>query len=173
MAWITQNSAEPAEKRDEPYLTDALKQELNDTYAHRYPTRQAMSLPVLHAIQHAHGWLPPQAMQEAAEFLDVEPTVMYDTASFYEEYFLQAPGRNVVWVCQSVSCEIMNEAAIADAIKDKLGVDDDQTTPDGRVTFKKVECIGACGGAPCMLANHTLHENLTPESAVRIVDDLK
>ncbi|MEM6750088.1 MAG: NAD(P)H-dependent oxidoreductase subunit E [Planctomycetota bacterium] len=173
MAWTSKNSAGPPEKRDEPYLNEKLQQELNDRYAHRYPTRQAMSLPVLHALQHEIGWLPPQAIQEAAAFLDVEPSVMFDTASFYEEYFLQETGRNVVWVCQSISCEIMDEAAISDAIKAKLGVEEDETTDDGRVTFKKVECIGACGSAPCMLANHTLHENLTPESAVRIVDDLK
>jgi NADH-quinone oxidoreductase subunit E len=66
----------------------------------------------------------------------------------------------------------MNEAAITDAVSEKLGIDPGETTDDDRVTFMKVECIGACGGAPCALFNETLHENLTPEKTTQLLDQL-
>ncbi|MEM6392465.1 MAG: NAD(P)H-dependent oxidoreductase subunit E [Planctomycetota bacterium] len=167
MAWLTKNSAAPIERRDEPYLSEQFKSDFEAKYAHRYPTRRAMALPILHAIQHEYNWLPPQALEEAAAFLEIEPTDLLDTATFYEEYFIQPRGKHTVWVCQSVSCEVMDEAAITEAIEDELGIEPHQTTDDGKVTFMKVECIGACGGAPCALFNETLHENLTPETVVQ------
>ena len=172
MAWLTKPSAAPLPNRDTPYLTDALKAEVESTYAHRYPTRRAMALPLLHAIQHEHNWLPPQAIQEGAEFLGIDAAQLQDTASFYEEFFLQPRGKHTIWVCQSVSCECMNEKAVTDAICDKLGIDPGETTPDDKFTLMKVECIGACGGAPVALVNETLHEHLTPENVGGILDKL-
>ncbi len=171
MAWLTKPSGtQQIERRDEPYLSDALKKELDEKYAHRYPTRRAMALPVLHAIQHAYNWLPYQALEEAAAFLEIEPSELLDTATFYEEYFTQPRGKHTVWVCQSVSCEIMNEAKITEVVSEKLGVLPGETTDDDQFTFMKVECIGACGGAPCMLVDETLHENLTPARVEKILD---
>ncbi len=171
MAWLTKPSGtQQIERRNEPYLTDALKRELDDKYAHRYPTRRAMSMPMLHAIQEHYGWLPYQALEEAAVFLEIEPSELLDTATFYEEYFTQPKGKHTIWVCQSVSCEVMNEAAITDAIAEKLGVSPGETTDDDRFTFMKVECIGACGGAPCMLVDEDLHENVTPQTVGDILD---
>jgi len=97
---------------------------------------------------------------------------MLDTASFYEEFWLQPKGKYVIWVCQSVSCEIMRHDRIIDAISDKLGIEPGETTEDGRFTLMHVECIGACGGAPAALVNEKLHENLTPENVGRILDEL-
>lgn len=170
MAWITKPSAAPIEKRDEPYMTEALKQALEDKYAHRYPTRRAMALPVLHALQHEYNWLPPQAIDEAAEFLQIEPSELMDTATFYEEYFHQPRGKHTIWVCQSVSCEVMDSEAILEAISEKLGIAPGETTDDGKFTLMNVECIGACGGAPCALVDETLHENLTSLTVGGVLD---
>ncbi|MEM8783267.1 MAG: NADH-quinone oxidoreductase subunit NuoE [Planctomycetota bacterium] len=171
MAWLTKPSGtQEIERRDEPYLTDEIKKHLDETYAHRYPTRRAMSMPLLHEIQEHYGWLPYQALEEGAAFLDIKPSELLDTATFYEEYFTQPRGKHTVWVCQSVSCEVMNEAAITQAIADKLGVQPGETTDDDKFTFMKVECIGACGGAPCMLVDEELHENLTPQNVGGILD---
>lgn len=174
MAWITKNSGSmQIERRDEPYLSDEVKDAFDKRYAHRYPTRAAMALPILHEIQHHHGWLPFQAIEEAAAFIEVEPSTLMDTATFYEEFFLEPRGKHTVWVCQSVSCEIMNEAKITEAIGDKLGIEPGETTQDGRITFMKVECIGACGGAPCALVNETLHENLDAADVGKVLDALE
>jgi len=173
MAWITKNSgATQIERRDTPYLSDEVKAAFDKRYAHRYPDRAALALPILHEIQHHHGWLPFQAIEEAAAFIEVSPSTLMDTATFYEEFFLEPRGKHTVWVCQSVSCEIMNEAKITEAVREKLGIEPGETTDDGRVTFMKVECIGACGGAPCALVDETLHENLDADGVGKVLDAL-
>ena len=170
MAWITKNSGSmQIERRDEPYLTDEIKSAFEARYGDRYPDRRGLALPILHEIQHHYNWLPYQAIEEAAAHIGMEPSELLDTATFYEEFFLEPRGKHTVWVCQSVSCEIMREGEIAEAIGDELGIDPGETTADGKVTFMKVECIGACGGAPCALVNETLHENLTPQNVRKVI----
>jgi NADH-quinone oxidoreductase subunit E len=174
MAWITKNSGTmEIERRDEPYLDDALKAELEETFIPRYPTRQAATLPVLHAIQHKHGYLPFQAIEEAAAFLQLTPSVVLDTATFYDEFFFEPVGKYVVWVCQSISCELMGHKQLIERLTEKLGIEMGQTTADGRITLKHVECLGSCGSAPCALVSEKLHENLTADNLDRIIDALE
>lgn len=173
MAWITKNSATmTVDRRPEPYLDEALKAEL-EPLVQRYPTRQAASLPVLHAIQDKHGFLPYQALEEAADFLDTPTAVMLDTATFYDQYFLEPKGRYVIWICQSLSCELLGADSLVNRVREKLNIDVGETTRDGKFTLKHVECIGACGGAPCGLVGEKLHENLTPDNIARIIDELE
>lgn len=173
MAWIVKNSAAAvADRREEPYLDDALKAELEAKVIPRYPRRQAATLPTLHALQHKHGWLPWQAIEEAAAFLGLKPAEVGDTASFYEEFWLKPRGKYVIWVCQSLSCELMGQKPLLQRLKEKLGVEVGETTDDGRFTLMIVECLGSCGSAPCALVNHHLHEDLTPENFERVLDSL-
>ncbi len=174
MAWITKNSASmPIERRDEPYLTPELKKILEEEVLPRYDTKLAATMPALHLVQDTHGWLPLQAIEEIAEFLGISATHVMDTASFYEEYWLKPHGKYVIWVCQSLSCEIMGEPELLKKIKDHLGIEVGETTKDGRFTLMKVECLGSCGTAPCALVNHKLHENLNPSNVIRILDSLE
>jgi len=172
MAWITKNSGTmEIERRDEPWVDASVGVEIKAALD-RYPTKRAATMPALHAVQDKHGWIPYQAIEEIAELVETSPAEVMDTATFYEEYFLQPRGKYTIWVCQSISCEIMNSDAIMAAVEDKLGITAGQTTEDGKVTLMHVECIGACGGAPCGLVNHKLVENLTPENVGKIIDDL-
>ncbi|MAG16532.1 MAG: NADH-quinone oxidoreductase subunit NuoE [Phycisphaerae bacterium] len=165
MAWIMKNSAAMAiDRRDEPYLTDRMKAELEADVLPRYPTRQAATLPVLHAVQHEHNYLPYQAVEEAAAFLGVSASEMLDTATFYEEYWLTPKGKYLIMVCQSISCELMNHGQLLEMIQDKLGIGPGETTDDGKFTLMTAECLGSCGTAPCALIDETLHENLTAEN---------
>ena len=174
MAWIVKNSGTmEIERREEPYLDAELRDELDQRYAKRFPNRQAMTLPVLHAIQEKHGWIPYQAIEEAGEFLELEASEVLDTATFYEEFFLQPKGKYTIWICQSLSCEIMGESGLVDRVKDKLGIDVGETTDDGKFTLMKVECLGSCGTAPCALVNEKLHENLSAENLEQILDGLE
>ena len=174
MAWIVKNSAgTKIDRREEPYLTEAIREHLRTEVLGRYPTKRASTLPALHAVQDAYGWIPSQAIEEIAGFLDLAAAEVLDTATFYEEYFLEPKGRNVVWVCQSISCELRGQETLLEQIKEKLGIEPGQTTEDGRFTLKTAECLGSCGTAPCALVNETLHENLTFEDFKRIVDDME
>jgi len=173
MAWITKNSAGmQIDRRDEPYLHGELRQRLENDVLTRFPTKQAATLPVLHALQEEHGYLPYQAIEEAADLLELNPSEVLDTATFYEEFWLQPHGKYVVWVCQSISCELMGQKPLVERISEKLGIDVGETTGDGRFTLMNVECLGSCGTAPCALVNETLHENLTAENFERVLDEL-
>jgi NADH-quinone oxidoreductase subunit E len=173
MAWIVENRRTAVvDRRAEPYLTDAMKAELSARYFPRYPTKRACLLPVLHAVQHEHGWLPTQALEEVGAFLELAPAEVLDTASFYEEYWLTPKGKYLIAVCRSLSCEICGHEAITERLQQKLGVELGETTPDGKFTLVEYECLGACGTAPAALCNDVLHENITPEGMEKLIDSL-
>ena len=173
MAWIMKNSATmEIGRRPEPYLDDALKEELERDLMPRYPTRLATSLPILRRIQENHGWIPFQAIEEVAAFIGISSADLYDTATFYEEFFLEPAGKYVVWVCQSIACELVGHMSLIERLRGKLGIEPGETTEDGRFSLMTVECLGSCGTAPVALVNHTLHENLTAENLERVIDEL-
>ena len=173
MAWITENRrTEVVERRDEPYLTDDMKIDLANKYFPRYPTKRAVLLPALHAIQHEYNWIPTQAMEEIAAFLEIAPAEVMDTATFYEEYWLRPKGKYLIQVCRSLSCEICDSAALTDHCRKKLGIELGETTADGKFTLVEYECLGSCGTAPAALVNEVLHETASVEQLDKVLDSL-
>ena len=173
MAWIVENRrTATVERRPEPYLTDALKAHLSSTYFPRYPTKRAVLLPALHHVQHTYNWIPPQAMEELAAFLELAPAEVMDTATFYEEYWLKPKGKYLLQVCRSLTCEICGSGDLTQRLSDTLGVGVGETTDDGRFTLVELECLGACGTAPVALVNEVLYENLTPDTVEQLVAKL-
>ena len=172
MAWITKNSAGATiEKRDEPYLTEDMRMNLSAEILPRYETTLGALLPTLHEIQHAYGWIPPQAMKEIAEFLSIEPSDVIDTVTFYEEYWTHPKGEHIIAVCRSIACEFCGQQEVTQACKDKLGIDVGETTDDGKFTLVELECLGSCGTAPVAIFDETLHENVKPEQIAGLVDE--
>merc|ERR1711879_994156 len=92
-------------------------------------------------IQHHYGWVPHQAMKEIAEVLDIAPSEVLDTVTFYEEYWEHSKGENLISVCRSIACEFCSATDCTEAIKSKLGIDVGQTTPDNKFTLVELECI--------------------------------
>ena len=173
MPWIAENRRTAViERRDEPYLTDDMKIDIANRYFPRYPTKRAVLLPALHAIQHAYGWIPTQAMEEIAAFLEITPAEVLDTASFYEEYWLKPKGKYLIQVCRSLACEICASKQLTDHVRKKLNLEVGETTPDGKFTLVELECLGSCGTAPVAMVNEVLHENLTPEQFEKVIDQL-
>ncbi len=170
MAWITENRRTASvEHRSEPYLTDKIKAELSGKYFPRYPTKRAVLLPALHEIQHAYGWIPVQALEEVAAFLELAPAEVMDTATFYEEYWLKPKGQYLLQVCRSLSCEICSSRELTDHLSKTLRIEPGETTSDGRFTLVELECLGACGTAPVMLINDVLHEELTVKKLDQLI----
>ncbi len=171
MPWISKDSANTTiERRDEPYLTEAMIKTARETYLPRYETKQAATLPVLHMIQHTYGWIPHQAIEEVAEFLELTPGTVLDTASFYEEFWLKQKGKHTIAVCRSIACEVCDHAALTNRCREKLNIEIGETTDDGVFTLIELECLGACGGAPAALIDETLHETVTPEQLNALID---
>jgi NADH-quinone oxidoreductase subunit E len=172
MSWIVEDRRKKVEEAGGPYLTDQIKKHLTDVFFPRYPTRRAVLLPALHEVQHTYGWIPVQAMEEIAAFLELAPAEVMDTASFYEEYWLRPKGKYLIQVCRSLSCEICASKELTKLCKKKLGIEIGETTEDGRFTLVELECLGACGTAPVALVNDVLHENLTADQFEKVLDSL-
>jgi len=171
MAWITKDSAgAKIERRDEPYLTEAMRRDLTERYLPRYETKKGALLPALHVIQHEYGWIPHQALMEIAAFLELAPGDVIDTASFYEEFWLRRKGRHVVAVCRSIACEFCGQPEVTNACKQKLEIEVGETTDDEAFTLVELECLGSCGTAPVMLIDDTLHENVDPARVGELLD---
>jgi len=164
MAWLVEDRRAEKVAAGEPLLTDALKNHLREKYFPRYPTKRAVTLPALHLVQHTYGWIPMQALAEVAEFLELSPAEVLDTATFYEEYWLKPKGKYLLQVCRSITCEICESGKLTDFLKKKLNVEVGETTDDKKFTLVELECLGSCGTAPAALINEVLHENVTIES---------
>ncbi len=172
MAWLVEDRRAAKVAAGEPLLTDAMKNHLREKYFPRYPIKRAVLLPALHHVQHAYGHIPMQALHELAEFLDLSPSEVLDTATFYEEYWLKPKGKYLLQVCRSLACEICASGELTKALCDKLKIELGQTTKDGRFTLVELECLGACGTAPVALVNEVLHEELTPAKLLDIIGKL-
>lgn len=173
MAWITKNSGGmKIERRDEPYLTTAMRDDLTKRVLPRYERTQGALMPALHMVQHEYGWIPHQAMMEIAGFLKLSPGDVIDTASFYEEYWLKPKGKHLISVCRSIACEFCGHEKVTQAVKDRLNIDVGETTDDGMFTLVELECLGSCDTAPVALVDEHLHERLTPESVVKLIDEV-
>lgn len=173
MAWTAKQSANTKiETRDEPYLTTALLGKITHEIMPRYATGQGALMTTLHEVQHEYGYIPWQAMVEIAKVLGITAAQVADVVSFYEDYNSEPLGKNVVGVCQSITCEICGHQALLDHLKEKLAIDVHETTEDGKFTLLGMECIGSCDNAPCALINGKQYNNLSISMIDEIVDNL-
>ncbi|MBN2578034.1 MAG: NAD(P)H-dependent oxidoreductase subunit E [Pirellulales bacterium] len=154
-------------------LTDDLRAAIGG-YFLRYPTKQATLLPALHAVQEKLGFVPPEAVEEIAALLDLQPAEVQDALSFYGFFKQDRPlGKYRMWVCRSISCEARDEEDLLQYLQEKLGIEPGQTTPDGRFTLETAECLGACDYAPAILVNDVLHEEMTRAKIDGLLDALE
>ncbi|MBF0159508.1 MAG: NADH-quinone oxidoreductase subunit NuoE [Magnetococcales bacterium] len=157
-----------------PCFSQAALQQVEQIFR-RYPADQRRSalLPLLHLAQREFGgWLSRQALDYVAGLIGLAPIRVYEVATFYTMYNLKPVGRYHVQVCTNISCWLCNSDAIAQALQHKLGIGFAETTPDQRFTLTEVECLGACVNAPMMQINDDYYENLTPETAVAVIDQM-
>jgi len=171
MSWKAidrRTSAVPADAP--PVLSEAVKAKIR-SFLPRYETKRAALLPALHVVQDALGHVGPQAVREIAELLELPPSAVLDTMSFYTHFWDHPKGRKVVVVCRSLSCDLLGGQTLLKAVKDELGIDEHGTTPDGRYSLLAEECLAACDGGPCMLINENLHTRVRPEDVKRLLAD--
>ena len=134
----------------------------------RYPKKDSLTLPSLWMVQYQEGWINEDALVYIAQRLDKSPMDIYSIASFYTMFNLKQIGKYHFQMCKTLSCMLNGSENILNHLENRLGIKAGQTTKDMKFTISKVECLGACGGGPCMSLNDTYHENLT----VQKIDDL-
>ena len=138
-----------------------------------YPDRRSAILPALRMAQERHGWLPPEALREVADALDLTPAYCQAVASFYDMFHLEPVGRHLVEVCTNLSCALVGAQHVVDAFEEALGIAPGETTEDGEVTFRAVECLGGCGYAPVVSIDERYRHPVAPEDAAGIVRELR
>jgi NADH-quinone oxidoreductase E subunit len=119
------------------------------------------------------GWLPPEALAEVAEALDLTPAHVQAVASFYDMYHLAPVGEHLVEVCTNVSCALVGAQQVVEAFENELGVRVGETSENGAVTLRTIECAGGCGYAPVVVVDHRYREPTKPEDVPRIVQELQ
>jgi NADH-quinone oxidoreductase subunit E len=122
----------------------------------KYPADQKQSavMAALVIAQDEKGWLPQETIAAVAAYLGMAPIAAYEVASFYNMYDLHPVGKYKITVCTNLPCALSGGVHAADYVKEKLGIDFNETTADGKFTLKEGECMGACGDAPVMLVNN-------------------
>jgi NADH-quinone oxidoreductase subunit E len=153
-------------------LTDEMKSQIRELFG-RYPTKQALTLPALHLVNESLRCVPPEAIGEIAELLDLAPAEVFDTLSFYGFFKDKPHGAIRCWVCRSISCALRGGEDVLAALCDKLGVEPGQTTGDGRITLEFAECLGACDEAPVMLAGENRYAHLSLERIDEVLATLQ
>lgn len=142
----------------------------------KYPAdqRQAAVMSALRIVQTERGWLSQECISEVAAYLRMPEIAALEVATFYNMYDLEPVGRYKITVCTNISCMLRDSDAIVSHLQTKLGIGFNEATSDGKFCLKEGECMGACSGAPLMTVNnHTMYENLTPESVDAILERLK
>jgi len=142
----------------------------------KYPPDQRRSavMSALIIAQDEQGWLSTQTMDEVAGYLGMPPVAVYEVATFYSMYDLKRVGKYKLTICTCLPCGLQGALAAADHLREKLGIDFNQTTLDGRFTLKEGECMGACAMAPVLLVNNKkMHDTMSKEKLDSLLESLK
>ena len=140
----------------------------------RYPegTRSAI-LPALRLAQEKHGWLSREALEETAEALELTPAYCYSVASFYDMLHVEPIGEHTIEVCTNVCCGLLGAQAVLEAFERELGVHAGETTADGAITLRAVECLGGCSTPTIVAVDHSYRQSVTPEDVPSIVAEVR
>ena len=141
--------------------------------AARFPDARSATIPALRLAQERHGWLPPEAFREVADALGLTPAYCHAVASFYDMFHLAPVGRHLVEVCTNLSCALNGPQRVVDAFESELAVRAGETTPDGEITFRTVECLGGCGYATVVAVDNRYRHDVRPSHVAEIVEGLR
>lgn len=129
---------------------------------------------IIQEIQKEYNYLPQDVLIYVAEKLDISQSKIYGVATFYENFSLEAKGKNIIKICDGTACHVRKSIPILTAIYKELGLSDKvKTTDDMLFTVETVSCLGACGLAPVITINEHVHPKMTPESAVELLRAIK
>jgi len=138
-----------------------------------YPQSRSAVLPALRLAQEQYGWLSPEALREVADALDLTPAYCQAVASFYDMFHMKPVGRHLVEVCTNISCALVGAQQVLEAFESELGVKTGETTEDGDVTLRALECAGGCGWGTVVAVDHRYREPVQPEDVPTIVSELR
>lgn len=134
----------------------------------------AKLIPILQKVQDAYGFLPEDIMRFIANELSISPARVFGVATFFAHFAITPKGKHIVRVCNGTACHVKGSAKVIDMVREKLGLKPgEDTTKDGLFTLECVSCLGACGLAPVMVMDETVHGQITAAKASEIIDEVR
>jgi len=158
---------------DKELADDFTDLKLIDSLIEKYKGKKGSLIPLLQGAQSIYGYIPTAVFEKISEETGISLSDMYGVATFYAQFRLKPAGKHIIKVCHGTACHVQNADAITDAIKEALGVNDGETTPDRLFTLESVACLGCCSLAPVMMIGEETYGKLTGASAVKIIKDIK
>lgn len=153
--------------------TESLKKIDQEIAKYPLDKKQSAVMSTLAIAQEEKGWLADETINFVAEYLDMPPIAVYEVATFYNMYNLEPMGKYKITVCTNLPCALSGSNESAAYLKKKLGIEFNQTTPDGKFTLKEGECFGACGDAPVLLVNNKrMYSFMSNEMIDKLLEEL-
>jgi NADH-quinone oxidoreductase subunit E len=144
-----------------------------DALIGRYPEKRSALIPLLHEVQAEVGHLSPEAVDWVAGYLGLSPADVMSVASFYDMLSLEPTGKHLIYVCQNLTCTLLGAERLIRHLESRLGVRIGETTADGKITVKRMECLASCGTAPSIQVDGVYHHHVTPEKLDALLDALQ
>ncbi len=138
----------------------------------QYKAQRGAVIPVLQKAQGIYGWLPREVLEVIGREMKVPMSQIYGVVTFYSQFYLTRRGRHIVRQCDGTACHVKGAARIIDAVEHHLGIKAGETTPDYRVTFEVVYCLGSCGLAPVAMIDGEVVGHLVPETMIKLLETL-
>jgi NADH-quinone oxidoreductase subunit E len=153
-------------------ISDERKQRFDDL-VRRYPEKRSALIPILHEVQAEVGYLSPEAIDWVAAYLRLSPADVMSVASFYDMLNLEPVGKHMIYVCQNLSCALLGAERLIRHLESTLGIRMGETTPDGLISLKRMECLASCGTAPAIQIDGTFYEKMTPKKLDDLLERLR
>ncbi len=139
----------------------------------KYEPKRENLVPALQDAQEKDGFISEAVVSELAEFFGISKSDIYSVVSFYAQFKFTKPGRHIIKVCQGTACHVRGSGNLLLALKERLGIEDGQTTADGRITLERVACLGACALAPAIVVDEKVYGRLTLPELEKILKGLE
>jgi NADH-quinone oxidoreductase subunit E len=139
----------------------------------RYPEKRSALIPLLHEVQAEVGYLSPEAVTWVAGYLGLSSADVMSVASFYDMLHLEPVGKHLIYVCQNLTCALRGSERLIRHLEKTLGIRMGETTADGKITLKRMECLASCGTAPSIQVDGVYHHQVTPDALDALLADLR
>lgn len=150
---------ENAGEMPDPSMVDAIVRGVLETLR----DKRGALLPILHGIQNELGFIPDETVPIIARALNLTRAEVHGVVSFYHDFRQKKSGRRTVRICQAESCQAAGSDSVTTAAQEHLGVDFEETTPDGAFTLRKVFCLGNCALSPSIMVQGTVYGRVNPD----------
>ena len=139
----------------------------------KYKKDKSNLIKILNDIQEKAGYIPMKAQKEISEYLSMPMAEIYGVITFYSRFTLKPKGKYHIAVCLGTACYVKGSQKILDRLKDRLKIEEGETTPDGRFSIEATRCVGACGLAPVFTINNEVHGKATVKMLDEVLDNIE